>query len=213
MSEFGIFYKEGEIDTSVIVPSYQEAFSGWPWFEVSKCADQNKIQRCAGGLSRVAIREICTTCGSQPTETAYESNELSERFTMLESTRPTRWYVEWVQDTPALVALAWSAKPRQIAVEKYSDTPKMQDWLVSALPDKPIVWLDEVFADKKVRSSGNLNNFRYMCRGFMAALDNTELAYRTISPAMIRVAEKNFQITPTQAAPDRRSFINIGGEV
>jgi hypothetical protein len=84
--------------------------------------------------------------------------------------------------------------------------------LVETLPDKPIVWLDEVFADKNIRPSGNLRNFGKMCRGFMAALGNANLAYRTISPAMLNAAEKNFRATPNTDAPDRRSFVNIRGE-
>jgi hypothetical protein len=212
MSELGKIYKEAELDVSTIVPAYQEAFSGWPWFEVSKCVDQSKQQRCAGGLSRIAVSEMCITCGLRPTKTAYEPAELIERFKMLESTRPTRWYVESIEASPALVALAWSATPKQVAAEKYSDVPAMQDWLVTNLPNKPIVWLDEVFADKKVRATGNLVNFRSMCTGFMSALNNKELAYRTLSPAMLRAAERSFQVTPSKEAPDRRAFIAIGGE-
>jgi hypothetical protein len=212
MSELGKFYKEGELDFSTIVIPYQRAFDGWPWFEKSKCVDQRKEQRCAGGLSRVALNEICTTCGLQPIKPAYEENELIERFKLLESTRPTRWYVESVEASPALVALAWSATPEQIATEKYSDVPAMQNWLTTNLPNEPIIWLDEVFADKQVRASGNLVNFRSMCTGFMSALNNTELAYRTISPAMLRAAEKGFHVTPIEDAPDRRAFITIGGE-
>jgi len=212
MSELGKFYKEGEIDLPAIVPAYQEAFSGWPWFEVSKCADSYDLQRCAGGLSRTALSEICVTCGNQPNQSAYEPRELIERFQTLEATKPTSWYVESVDEKPALVALAWTALPEDIALEKYSDVPKMQDWLVDTLGSEPVIWLDEVFADKTVRPVGNLTNFRYMCKGFMTALNNIQLAYRTISPAMIRAAETNFGVKPANNIPDRRSLLKIGGE-
>lgn len=213
MSELGTFYAEGKLDVSRIVPAYQEAFKGWPWYEVSKCVDQIKEQRCADRLSRTALKETCITCGLRPTEPAYNPSDLIERFNTLESTRPTRWYVEAIEDSPALVALAWSATPKQIAIEKYDGIPKMQDWLVSTLPNEPIVWLDEVFADKNIRNTGNLSNFRSMCQGFMAALGNTDLSYRTISPAMLSAAESNFQVTPNKDAPDRRSFVRIGGDL
>lgn len=52
-----------------------------------------------------------------------------------------------------------------------------------------------------------------MCKGFMSALNNTQLAYRTISPAMLRAAEKNFGVTPVDNIPDRRSLLQIRGEV
>lgn len=213
MSELGKFYKEGEMQLSKIVPAYQEAFRGWPWYEVSKCVDSNPTQRCIGGLSSTALKEMCTTCNNRPNQPAYDSDELVERFQMLEATRPTRWYVESVNDDPALVALAWSAAPEDIAREKYGDVPEMQDWLVDTLGNEPIIWLDEVFADKAVRPAGNLTNFRYLCKGFMSALNNAQLAYRTVSPAMIRAAEKNFDVAPIDNVPDRRSFLTIKGEI
>jgi hypothetical protein len=213
MSELGKFYKKGEIELPRIVPAYQEAFSGWPWYEVSKCVDPRTIQRCAGGLSSTALNEICVTCGIQPNQPAYDPAELVERFQTLEATRPTSWYIESVGEDPALVALAWPASPEDIAREKYGDVPEMQDWFVDTLGSEPIIWLDEVFADKTVRPTGNLTNFRYMCKGFMSALSNTQLAYRTISPAMIRAAEKNFGVTPVDNVPDRRSLFQIRGEV
>jgi hypothetical protein len=213
MSEFGKFYKEGELDFSTVVPAYQEAFSGWPWYEVSKCVDTNRPQRCAGGLSKVALNDTCIPCSNQPNRQAYEASELIERFKTLEATRPTSWYVESVDGDPALVALAWTAPPLQIAQEKYSDVPEMQDWLTNTLGDKSIIWLDEVFADKKVRAEGNLMNFGKMCKGFMSALDTTQLAYRTLTPAMVHVADKNFGAKPVDAVPDCRSLLQITGEL
>lgn len=211
MNELGNFYKQGELDTSKLVPAYQTAFSGWPWFEVSKCVDPNVAQRCVGGLSRIAVGATCVPCGNRPNQPAYEPVELVERFKILDKTRPTRWYVESVDDTPALAALAWSAVPADIAREKYSDVPKMQKWLIDRLGSEPIIWLDEVFADKTVRPNGNLTNFKSMCEGFMSALNNTQLAYRTINPPMIRAAEKNFNVKPDETAPDYRSLLKITG--
>jgi hypothetical protein len=212
MSEQGRFFTEGQLDVSTVVPAYQEAFRGWPWYEVSKCVDPSVRQRCEGSLSKIAIGQTCQTCDLQPTQPAYETEELIERFTQLEATRPTRWYIESVNKDPALAALAWTATPEQIAQEKYSDVPAMQEWLTETLPDQPIVWLDEVFADKRIRTTNNLANFESMCRGFMRALDTADLAYRTISPAMLRAAEKNFDVLPTTDVPDRRSFIRINGD-
>lgn len=210
MKEQKKFYKENELEIATIVPTYQEAFSGWPWYEVSKCVDTELKQRCMRGLSKTALGQTCTVCGLQPIEPAYNPDELIERFTSLEATRPTRWYVESVDDRPALVALAWQAEPVVIGAEKYADVPEMQTWLNDTLPDKPIIWLDEVFADKNVRKSGNLSNFKNMCAGFMSELDSDALAYRTISPAMIKVAKNNFNAFPDSNVPDERSFIRIG---
>ena len=87
MNELGNFYKQGELDTSKLVPAYQIAFSEWPWFEVSKCVDPNVAQRCVGGLSRIAVSATCVPCGNRPNQPAYEPVELVERFTILDKTR------------------------------------------------------------------------------------------------------------------------------
>ncbi len=212
MSEKGIFYRPGELDLTKVVEPYQQAFAGWPWYEVSKCVDAQTPKRCEGGLSRTEVDESCATCLSVPTRPAYEPEELLDRFAVIEETHPARWYAESAEGKLAVVALAWLARPVQIADEKYNDVPEMQAWMQRSLPDKPIVWLDEVFADTSVRERGNLNNFGEMCGGFMEKLEAPTLAYRTISPAMIRAAERDCNVTPRVGVPDRRAFVVLEGE-
>lgn len=212
MSEKGTFYQPGELDLMRVIEPYRNAFKGEPWFEVSRCRDEQTPQRCPGGLSRIEIGKGCGTCLLTPTRPAYEREELLDRFAAIEEARPTRWYAESVEGNLAVVALAWLARPSEVAAEKYSDVPAMKDWMEDRLPNEPIVWLDEVFADRSVRERGNLNNFGEMCSGFMAQLEVPTLAYRTISRAMIRAAERDFTITPQMDVPDRRSFVIIEGE-
>jgi hypothetical protein len=209
MNEFGTFYNPSEINIQRIIEPYQEAFARPPWNEVSKCADESLPQRCAGGLSRIAIGSICGTCETKPSRQAYAAEELIERFKTLEQTRPLSWYTEESNGNVATASLAWTATAKIIAREKYSDNPDMQPWLENILGDNEIVWLDEVFANKAVRATNNLTNFKAMCDGFLERFDNTTLAYRTISPAMTRVALRDFGVTPLQDTPDRRSFIVI----
>jgi hypothetical protein len=201
-----------------IVPAYQDAFEGEPWYEVSKCEDT--LKRCIGSLSALAVGKTCLVCNEQTKRPAYESDELIERFENLGYTRPTDWYIERTMAGLAFAAVAWNAKAEQIADERYADVPVMKDWIKEQLEDRETVWLDEVFANKKVRLSGNLNNFEVMCETFKDRLGNDTLAFRTINPRLVAAAERDYgerakvfkrqgstEQGPT--APDRREFVII----
>ena len=195
-----------------IVPVYQAAFAGDPWFEVSKCAD--KLQRCVGGLSALAIGNTCDLCNSCPSRPAYERSELIERFEALAASRPVAWYAEREANELTLAAIAWQASATTIAQEKYADVPAMGDWMSGQLGDKPLIWLDEVFANRAVRMSGNLRRFGTMNRGFMEQLNNPTLAFRTKNKRMTAAAKRDFGDQATvfkrdKTVPDRRDFVII----
>lgn len=214
MSE-GKFYTPEEIKPLYcqIVPTYQEAFAGEPWYEVSKCADE--AQRCDGGLSALQIGSICNTCGNCPTKAAYEQQELESRFDTLGLSRPTSWYAEETDSGKvALAAIAWSATTKVIASEKYADVPEMSEWLSDNIGQDQIIWLDEVFANKKIRSTGNLQNFGEMIVGLASRLDGSLVAYRTIAPQMTKAPIRTFGDLATVKTrkidvPDRRDFVLI----
>ena len=193
MTELGKLYRpsDGEPPYNDIVPVYQGAFAGYPWFEISKCPDKEK--RCKSGMSRVAVGHACDRCGLAPTDPAYEEKELVDKFTGIRESRPTSWYIEWSDGNLSLAALAWRASPESIATERYPDSPGMQEWLPSAVHGNgEIMWLDEVFADKSVRPSGNLANFGASTEMLAASLGCGTVAYRTINPAMTQVARRDF---------------------
>lgn len=199
-----------------IVPAYQSAFAGEPWFEVSKCVDQRL--RCMGGLSSVAVGSICDMCGGCPKLPAYEQRELIDRFEQLASSRPTAWYAEQTDDGVSLAAISWKAKPSLIAEEKYRDTPTMADWLAQTLGTEEVGWLDEVFANRALRFSGNLRNFGVMCNGFMERLNTDTLAFRTINERMVAASNRDFGeraaiFGRTIDVPDRREFVVLRGEL
>lgn len=198
-----------------IVPAYQEAFSGEPWYEVSKCADQ--LQRCVSGLSSLAIGTSCELCGNCPSRPAYEEDELVERFEALAASRPTAWYTEQNKVGLTLAAIAWEAEPSVVALEKYTGVPEMKDWLDNYFETNKIAWLDEVFANKRLSSTGNLHNFRNMVTGLAERLGAQTIAYRTIHPAMIRAATRDFGndaavFSKNTEVPDRRDFVVISME-
>jgi len=217
MSE-GNFYTPDEVKPlyGELIPAYQAAFAGEPWFEVSKCADTQVVQRCPGGFSQLGISRTCTTCGNCPTMNAYPNDELSERFSKLGITWPTFWYMEREDASVALAAVAWTASASQIVSEKYPDVPEMGEWLGNSF-SKDVVWLDEVFANKHIRTRNNLSNFGAMVVGFVERLGSPILAYRTISPAMISAPVRDFgekaEVFERKVdVPDRRDFVVINLE-
>ena len=213
------FYMPDEVEPlyGEIVPAYQAAFAGEPWYEVSKCADQ--LQRCVGGLSFLAVGASCELCGGCPALPAYEADELVNRFNNLATSRPTTWYVEQNGQGVTLAAIAWKANPAVIADEKYSDAPQMAEWLNEELGMDELMWLDEVFANKDLKPRGNLQNFGKFVTGMAEMLGSQTVAYRTIEPRMIAVPSRDFGRAASifarqQSVPDRRDFvvINLGEE-
>lgn len=210
-----------------IVPAYQEAFIPEPWKEVSKCPDE--LQRCVGGLSSVSIGSLCSVCEICPTRPAYEEAELVERFDALAESRPTAWYVEQGDNGLTLAAIGWKASPLTIATEKYPNAPKMEDWLRQkfssplqrlasrfsrSLKEPQIMWLDEVFANKKLKSKGNLQNFGKFVVGLAEMLDVELVAFRTIEPRMTYATKRDFGNNATifkrdKEVPDRRDFVIV----
>jgi hypothetical protein len=212
------FYNPEDVNYEKIVPVYQEAFRGWPWYEESKCVDQDKLKRCQGGLSRLALGQTCDTCLNVVSVPAYEPAELIDRFTDIAVTRPTLWYREDIDQQAAVAALAWPADAARIALEKYEDIDTMSQWMQQRLGEDEFVWLDEIFADKRVRSSGNLQDFKAIAEGFMDMFDRDMMAFRTINPALIRAAERDFGASvevsrqSLSQVPDRRDFVIIKKE-
>ncbi len=199
-----------------MVTVYQEAFSGWPWFEVSKCAD--KQQRCAGGFSNLAVGQNCRVCLATPTQPAYGADELIERFEQVATTKNSTWYIEESKKGVSLAAVFWKTDASTLAKEKYDDTPAMAEWLQKQLGDSSFIYLDEIFADKTIRPQGNLANFGELCRAVSTRLDDEVIVFRTINPALSAAAVRDFNALFCEretAVPDRRDFvvINIGETV
>lgn len=212
----GEFYAPSEVRRfyGEVVAAYQTAFAGEPWYEVSKCADDTRPYRCAGGLSPLAVGTECGMCGNTPGSTAYDGQELVDRFDALAGTRPTAWYLERAGDI-ALAAIAWEATAEVIAQEKYPDVLAMEEWLKQELGTQPFIWLDEVFADRSVRPNGNLRNFRFMIGGMARRLGRSVVAYRTIAGQMVKASQRDFGDAATVRrrqveVPDRRDFVTIG---
>ena len=192
---------------------YKTAFAGEPWYEVSTCRQPNLADsQCNDGLSPLPIGQLCTDCNQCTLQPAYTTEALVEKFTAIAAAKETDWYIEMVDNRIAVSALAWVSDARTIATEKYANNPAMEPWLQENLPEQ-FIWVDEVFADKQVRPTGNLVNFSSMVAGFAERLQNSFVAYRTITPLMVAAGRRigGLICEPGDGSqlPDRRSFVRI----
>jgi len=196
-----------------IIPVYQRAFAGEPWFEVSACEDEQT--RCVGGFSRQQQGESCLTCQQTLMRSAYPAAELEARFDSFATDRPAVWYLERFNCQLSLAAVAWKATVPAIVAERYADVPAMGAWLPETLGEtQEITWLDEVFADRTVKPGGNLQNFGAMVLGIARRLETPLVAYRTIASQMTKAALRDFDTSARvfqrqKDVPDRRDLVII----
>ena len=204
--------KEARLHYGEIIPAYQKAFAGDPWFEVSKCAG------CESGFSAQSPGTVCESCGHKTGEEAYTTEELVDRFDNVGETHPTSWYIERdMLGRLTLAAIAWSGTLEEIANERYSDNSAMLHWLNNSRPQlqaSGLVWLDDIFAKRTNLPKGNLSNFGSMVSGIALRLHEKNVAYRTIATAMTHVALRDFGRSAVISrarieVPDRRDFISI----
>jgi len=200
-----------------IAKAYVGAFAGEPWYEVSSCADEQTPRGCGNGFSPLTIGETCPHCNKVLTTEAYNQEELQTHFKGAMGTRPHAWYVEEVQKEQetqlALASFAWETDAQELVNQKYEGREEMRTFFETIAPEGRYVWLDEVFADRSVRASGNLRNFKQMILGLGQKLGAKKILYRTINEAMIRAATRDFPEVTTvyrePDVPDRRAVVCI----
>jgi hypothetical protein len=116
-----------------------------------------------------------------------------------------------------LASLSWSASPADIAEEKYSGLPDMPGWLGAELEDD-VMWLDEVFANKVLKPSGNLKDFGKFVTGQAKILEAETTAFRTIEPRLLAANRRDFggnarifkgSKNEPREVPDWRDFVII----
>lgn len=197
-----------------LIPVYQQAFSGEPWREVSKCPvpQTTGLEVCAGGFSSTSVGKLCESCDLCPDEPAYTAGELKSKFKAV-AQKNSALYIERVDTNLTFAAIAYVATAQAIGAEKYNEATDMKSWLERTVPGDEIVWLDEAFANLKTSPNNNLSEFQYMINGFTGILNRNTVAYRTISPAMVKAArrfgEQSTVYSRQQSVPDRRDFILI----
>jgi hypothetical protein len=197
-----------------IVPAYQNAFAGDPWFEVTKCVGNNASDMCIEGLSRLQLDKYCTPCGRYTKEPAYTQEELVEKFNNLSTQRETEWYLERLNGRLAMAILASKTDTRTFATKFLeSDGDRFQEWAKDTFGTVPFGWIHEVFADSSVKSRGNLVNFVEATTTIARRLGVLRIAYSTINPRMVhagqRFGEQAKIYTGNITASNRRTFVVI----
>ncbi|MBI4098017.1 MAG: hypothetical protein HY426_03165, partial [Candidatus Levybacteria bacterium] len=174
------------------------------------------VKRCVGGFSSMPIGSTCQECGNCLIRTAYEREELIAGFERFAEKFPLAWYLERNDAGVTLASVVWFASAEDIASEKYQYIPGMRKWMEDLLGKTPVMWLDEIFADRSKKPSGNLSNFRNMCMGFADEFGSQTMAFRTINPRLVAAAKRDFEGTSVyprnDLVPDRRDFVLINLE-
>lgn len=197
-----------------LVPIYQTAFAGPPWFEVAVCeAPEGFGEVCTRRRSPDLIGETCSRCGEILRRPVHRTDELRERWINRFREAESRFYLERLEDgTCLLAALAWGASPATIAAASYASPEERQihDWLGDELPAE-FVWLEEIFAHQVLRKRGNLQNYGEMVRKLLRELDSTVFVFRTKNERLVEKTRKTFPAETTILAPpaDERSLILV----
>lgn len=194
--------------------AYRSAFAGPPWYEISKCASKIAEVRCERGFTAQKIGEFCTKCFQTVSDGAYPQEELQLSINDRLKYPNAMLYREFSDAGDLLLAaIFWEDMPALIGQKKYTDVHLMRTWLQTQLPEQPIIWMDEIFADRDKRPQGNLRNFKNLISQVFELSECSIVAFRTINEGLLAKSEHSFddrcEILPAGTVPDRRSFVTI----
>lgn len=194
-----------------LAAAYREAFAGEPWNEVSRCVSPDKPvnEQCSGGFSALPVGELCRICDDTPLAEAYPFAELEARLADDLARSDTFAYWERDADGAVMVAAIFRlADPIDIAEARYADQPGMQLWFARELGSEPILWLDEIFADRAARPAGNLWNLETAFTDAATAFGVDRVAFRSINERLLGKAASvldDAQVLDGTALPDERN--------
>ncbi len=114
-----------------------------------------------------------------------------------------------------LGAMFWRTTVEELIDKKYHDKPaEVHEIIREVTPaDTPILYLDEIFADRSKRARKNLWNFREMCRAAAQLTDTDVVVFRTISTQLKNKTQNVFPKAesrcPGKELLDERHYIVI----
>ena len=181
-----------------LVPTYKRAFAGEPWFEVSRCPACDSFTRLSPG-------DRCPTCRTKLVE-AYSNQEVSEMLSAIFQNRRATLYVETDARGNVLVAaIAYTWTKALIYEKKYRvkgrDSDELRRVLAEKVPEQ-FTWIDEIFADRALRESGNLREFERIIKDMLRGKKSGTIVFRTISPQLKEKAKRVFPQTEIYDVPD-----------
>lgn len=190
-----------------LVPVYQKAFAGPPWFEVSKCPT------CPSGFSAQEVGSSCLKCGSYLTKEAYPTDELYRSLLNRVSRADSTVYIERTPDGRATLGAIFVNKSETEIVQNY--VRRSDPELIRSLLPGQVAWLDEIFADLGASPGGNLKNLEQVVEKSAAALRSDTVAFRTINQNLLAKVQKIYgdrvQVTwvPDRGAADGQSALVV----
>lgn len=182
---------------------YKNAFSAPPWKERSICPIGGKTQTCPSMYSPIEVGVLCDDCGQTPVQDAYETEDLHKKFLEETDNSHLLW---WLEKTPRgdiiMAALARIATVSGLLSEVLNEEPEIQSWMQQAHynTDEKVVWVQDIFADTRIRPKGNLKNFGAMCTR-LAGNSTNLVMFGTVNPRLISAAQRDFSGAVTIADP------------
>jgi hypothetical protein len=164
-----------------LAETYQEAFAGPPWFEVSKCVTPD----CAVAFLPVEPDCMCPSCGFDLDE-AYGKDELVTGWRQLLEADDAVMEVAYDGEYPQRATIARPTDPEELWMRKYATVPAMKSVLTQILPPE-FVWIEDTFANRRRVPTGNLRDRgKTIDRISQFYGGDLLIATRTLSEAIVR---------------------------
>lgn len=209
---YGGMYAPSAIeDMEGMAELYQAAFAELPWKERSLCPVGGDTRTCPTQFSPIEVGTECGDCHQTPTEEAYPTEDLLAKFAGGPEGTNTLWYLEKTpQGATVLATLARTTTIGGLMQFGFGDNPEMQAWLSARYsdPEEKVVWIEDVFADTRIRPRGNLRNFGEICTKLAVGTDAEKVMFQTVNPRLIRATQRDFEDRTEIADP---SFEEVPG--
>jgi hypothetical protein len=207
-----------------LAETYKIAFAGEPWYEVSRCGNDNCEELFAAQIPGC----LCQKCGLELTA-AYSADELVESWqAMVMDEEATIEITKNEDGIPILATIARPTTPNELFQRKYKEVEPMQTWLAENLPQE-LVWIEDTFANREISPVGNLVGRGATLGRIATYYSGLMIATRTLTPAVIAATLRDagkvtdisigseqvgrniaVQARRTDVVPDRRTVLRIG---
>ncbi|OGL22026.1 hypothetical protein A2707_01590 [Candidatus Saccharibacteria bacterium RIFCSPHIGHO2_01_FULL_45_15] len=168
--------------------AYMTAFAGPPWYEVTRCIEQ----QCPQTYSSNAIGDDCESCGQVLVMPAYDQSQLQEGWRSIVANEDAMIEVDLSRTgVPLRATIARPTDATELYTRKYSDVPQMQSWINQTLPTGEFVWIEDTFANLAISPRGNLNGRGRTLGAIAMRYGAMQIATRTKSPAIIRATGRD----------------------
>lgn len=158
---------------------YKNEFAKPPWNEVSQCRNND----CAETFAALCPGGNCPQCESV-LEEAYDAEGLVRAWEDALDNCGAVMEVEMIDGQFQRVTIARPTTQQELFEQKYKENSQMENWIDRTLPSR-FVWIDDTFADRDRRSTGNLDGRGITLGKIAARYGGLVVATRTLQPAIV----------------------------